>query len=72
MPVASPAVAQQIIDAPDFLCAEQVENIELVEIPFPVGLCKIHYYLIWTPSALRQVRIAYARQTLLKGLRNQR
>lgn len=57
---------------PEFLCADQIENKELVEIPSPIGTCEIHYYLIWAPSALRQVRVAHARQTLLQGLRNQR
>lgn len=57
---------------PEFLCAEQIENNELVEIPSPVGTCEIHYYLTWAPSALRQVRVAHARQTLLQGLRDQR
>lgn len=54
---------------PEFLCAKQIENNELVEIISPVGTCEIHYYLIWSPSALRQVRVAHARQTLLQGLR---
>lgn len=56
---------------PEFLCAEQIQNKQLVEIPSPIGTNEIHYYLIWAPSALRQVRIAHARQTLLQGLRNQ-
>ena len=56
---------------PEFLCAEQIKNKQLVEIPSPIGTNEIHYYLIWAPSALRQVRIAHARQTLLQGLRNQ-
>jgi len=55
---------------PEFLCTEQINNNELVEIPSPIGTNEIHYYLIWAPSALRQVRVAHARQTLLQGLRN--
>jgi len=55
---------------PEFLCAEQIKNKQLVEIPSPIGTNEIHYYLIWAPSALRQVRVAHARQTLLQGLRN--
>ncbi|MFT6985390.1 MAG: DNA-binding transcriptional LysR family regulator [Psychromonas sp.] len=54
---------------PEFLCRDQIEKNELVEIPSPVGTCEVHYYLIWAPSALRQVRVAHARQTLLQGLR---
>ena len=57
---------------PEFLCAEQIEKNELVEIPSPIGTCELHYYLIWSPSALRQVRVAHARQTLLQGLRDRR
>ncbi|MCG6202526.1 LysR family transcriptional regulator [Psychromonas antarctica] len=57
---------------PEFLCAKQIKNNELVEIPSPVGTCEVHYYLIWAPSALRQVRVAHARQTLLQGLREYR
>jgi DNA-binding transcriptional LysR family regulator len=54
---------------PEFLCTEQIKKNELVEIPSPIGTNEIHYYLIWAPSALRQVRVAHARQTLLQGLR---
>jgi DNA-binding transcriptional LysR family regulator len=54
---------------PEFLCTEQIKKNELVEIPSPIGTNEIHYYLIWAPSALRQVRVAHARQTLLRGLR---
>ncbi|MFT6925145.1 MAG: DNA-binding transcriptional LysR family regulator [Psychromonas sp.] len=57
---------------PEFLCREQIKNNELVEIPSPVGTCELHYYLIWAPSALRQFRVAHARQTLLQGLKDHR
>jgi len=57
---------------PEFLCRDQFESNQLVELPSPVGTCEIHYYLIWAPSALRQVRVAHARQTLLRGLREHR
>tara|TARA_R110001583_G_scaffold22377_9_gene84043 strand:- start:3164 stop:4054 length:891 start_codon:yes stop_codon:yes gene_type:complete len=57
---------------PEFLCATQIEKNELVELPSPVGTNELHYYLIWSPSALRQVRVAHARQTLLQGLREYR
>jgi len=56
---------------PDFLCAEQIAQQQLVEIPSPLGTHEIHYYLIWAPSALRKVRVAHARQTLLRSLRRQ-
>jgi DNA-binding transcriptional LysR family regulator len=54
---------------PEFLCQEQITRGELMEIPSPVGTREIHYFLIWSPSALRQVRVAHARQTLLSELR---
>ncbi|RBO86330.1 DNA-binding transcriptional LysR family regulator [Marinomonas aquiplantarum] len=54
---------------PEFLCQEQIARGELMEIPSPVGTREIHYFLIWAPSALRQVRVAHARQTLLTKLR---
>ena len=57
---------------PEFLCAEQIEKNELVELPSPIGTCELHYYLICSPSVLRQVRVAHARQTLLQGLRDHR
>ncbi|RUM49208.1 MAG: LysR family transcriptional regulator [Marinomonas sp.] len=55
---------------PEFLCQQQIAQGELMEIPSPVGTRDIHYYLIWLPSALRQVRVAHARQTLLTQLRS--
>jgi DNA-binding transcriptional LysR family regulator len=57
---------------PEFLCQEQIAAKQLVEIPSPVGTIDINYYLIWAPSALRQVRVAHARQTLLQRLRQNR
>ncbi len=54
---------------PEFLCKDQIRTGELVEIPSPVGTPEIQYFLIWLPSALRQVRVAHARQTLLAQLR---
>jgi len=50
---------------PEFLCKEHITSGKLMEIPSPVGVSDIQYYLIWLPSALRQVRVAHARQTLL-------
>ncbi|MCE0493628.1 LysR family transcriptional regulator [Vibrio salinus] len=53
---------------PEFLCKDQIARHELVEIPSPVGTHDIHYYLIWLPGALRQVRVAHARQILLNKM----
>lgn len=53
---------------PDFLCREQINSGQLVELPSPYGTHEIDYFLIWLPSALRQVRVAHARQTLLNRL----
>lgn len=57
---------------PEFLCTDQLANNQLVQLPSPLGTPELHYYLIWAPSALRQVRVAHARQTLLQGLREHR
>ncbi|MBJ7556726.1 LysR family transcriptional regulator [Marinomonas spartinae] len=54
---------------PEFLCQEQILSGQLMEIPSPVGTRDIQYFLIWLPSALRQVRVAHARQALLTPLR---
>ncbi len=53
---------------PDFLCQEAIANGDLIEIPSPFGVCEIQYYLIWLPNALRQARVAHARQVLLSSL----
>ncbi len=50
---------------PDFLCCEQLHKGELVQIVPPIANTELTYYMAWTPSALRQPRIAHARQTLL-------
>jgi len=76
LPVAAPSTVKRILSAqdfgwsvmPEFLCQQQIAQSELMEIPSPVGTHEIHYYLIWLPSALRQVRVAHARQTLLTQL----
>ena len=57
---------------PEFLCTEHFADKQLVELPSPIATPELHYYLIWAPSALRQVRVAHARQTLLQGLRTHR
>lgn len=50
---------------PTFLCQDALDNGTLTEIDAPVGATEIRYSLIWLPSALRQPRIAHARQTLV-------
>lgn len=57
---------------PGYLCRPCIERGELREIPAPVGHTSRDYHLIWTPSALRQPRIAHARQALLWRLREGR
>lgn len=54
---------------PEFLCEEKINSNELCIIKAPVGNTDINYHLIWSPSALRQPRIAHARQTLLSRLK---
>lgn len=55
---------------PQFLCQQQLDSGELQIIPPPRAHTEIHYYLIWMPSALRQPRVAHARQTLLWRLQH--
>ena len=50
---------------PQFLCERELATGALQLIPAPKGHTEINYYLIWLPSALRQPRVAHARQTLL-------
>lgn len=50
---------------PEYLCQEQIKRGELQELPASSMADALHYYLLWTPSALRQARVAHARQTLL-------
>lgn len=50
---------------PEYLCQEQIERGELQELPGASVADSLSYYLLWTPSALRQARVAHARQTLL-------
>jgi len=54
---------------PEYLCAPYLENGQLTEIPAPVGSTFLDYYLVWTPSVLRQPRVAHARQSLLWNLK---
>jgi len=55
---------------PHYLCHEGIKNGELREIPPPFGVETVSYYLVWTPSALRQPRVAHARQALLWHLKS--
>ncbi|MDO6409683.1 LysR family transcriptional regulator [Pantoea phytobeneficialis] len=50
---------------PQFLCQQQIEQGELVALHAPVGDTEIRYNLVWLASALRQPRVAHARQTLV-------
>lgn len=50
---------------PLFLCQQQIERGELVALQAPVGDTEIRYNLVWLASALRQPRVAHARQTLV-------
>ncbi|KUJ00080.1 LysR family transcriptional regulator [Vibrio sp. MEBiC08052] len=50
---------------PDYLCHEQILRGELQQIKAPIADTRLEYYMAWAPSALRQPRIAHARQTLL-------
>jgi len=55
---------------PEYLCRSHIDRGELMEIPAPVASTSLSYYLVWTPTALRQPRVAHARQTLLWHLRD--
>lgn len=55
---------------PAFLCQTQIAQGDLVVLDAPVGDTDIRYHLIWLPSALRQPRIAHARQALVWGMNN--
>ena len=54
---------------PAFLCEGYLRSGELQMIEAPVGNTQLSYYMAWAPSALRQPRIAHARQTLLWSLK---
>ncbi len=53
---------------PIYLCAGELARGELVEIPSPVRRIVNSYFLVWSPAALRQPRIAHARRTLITRL----
>jgi DNA-binding transcriptional LysR family regulator len=50
---------------PEYMVRGSLERGELQEITPPVCSTILSYFLVWTPSALRQPRVAHARQTLL-------
>ncbi|MFZ4286063.1 LysR family transcriptional regulator [Variovorax sp. HJSM1_2] len=50
---------------PEYLCRDYLAKGELLEIAAPVASTTLSYHLAWTPIALRQARVAHARQTLL-------
>ncbi|MEO0032261.1 MAG: hypothetical protein RIS94_2019 [Pseudomonadota bacterium] len=56
---------------PGYLCRTQIASGELVEIPAPVATPRNRYFLVWSPAALREPRVAVARKALralLEGL----
>ncbi|NSL54925.1 LysR family transcriptional regulator [Uliginosibacterium aquaticum] len=54
---------------PEYLCQDHLQRGELKEVPASTGASALNYYLVWTPSALRQARVAHARQALLWHLK---
>lgn len=54
---------------PDYLCAASVSRGTLAIIPPPVTTPENRFHLAWTPSALRQPRVAFARNLLIEALR---
>jgi DNA-binding transcriptional LysR family regulator len=54
---------------PAYLCEAEIARGELARIPAMVSSLGNPYYLAWAPSALRQPRIAHARQMLMATLR---
>jgi DNA-binding transcriptional LysR family regulator len=53
---------------PEYLCRQNLDRGELAEIPAPEVSTYLEYFLVWAPAALRQPRVAHARQTLLQQL----
>ncbi len=49
---------------PGYLCREQLARGELAEIPAPVARPNNRYFLVWSPAALRQPRVAVAKTAL--------
>lgn len=57
---------------PAFLCKDMISSGEMVVLKAPVGDTEIQYNLIWLMTALRQPRIAHARQILINRLNSVR
>jgi len=55
---------------PQYLCQSEIDAGRLVVIPPPRRALTNNYSLVWLATALRQPRVAHARQTLLRRLRN--
>lgn len=53
---------------PDYLCAASVARGGLMIIPPPIATPENRFHLAWTPSALRQPRVALARTLLIDAL----
>ncbi|TCM38695.1 LysR family transcriptional regulator [Novosphingobium aerophilum] len=54
---------------PDYMCREYIAEGRLVKIAPTSTPLTNPYSLVWLPTALRNPRVAHARQTLLRGLR---
>jgi len=53
---------------PAYLCRRAIARGDLSEIPAPVAATTNAYFMVWSPAALRQPRIALARQSLITAL----
>ena len=53
---------------PAYLCRAAIARGDLREIPAPVARSTNSYFMVWSPTALRQPRIALARQSLTTAL----
>ncbi|WP_067734969.1 LysR family transcriptional regulator [Novosphingobium naphthalenivorans] len=49
---------------PDYLCRAQIDSGELAEIPAPLVTPVNRYFLVWSPAALREPRVAVARAAI--------
>jgi DNA-binding transcriptional LysR family regulator len=50
---------------PGYLCAKQIANGELIEIPAPIIRPSQSYYLSWAPRVLRHPRVSAVHRTLV-------
>ncbi len=53
---------------PNYMCEDHIRSGLLTEIAPPITTPENRFYLVWARSALRQPRIAFARDTLLAAL----